>query len=182
MSYATAVVKLDLTELPTTPSLQAIMDAAVQKWCDETDPSRGAERLSDVRYHPELGPITSEQVSFKLVDDGELAFAGKSRIIPLTTDYIEKSSTVRLEFTAKELLDLRQGYYYQFIKQGRFGRAVAKVERVQQLPRYRTPQAEATESGAITCPELTTVSFKVTTHTPKPQAAITGYLVAFDYR
>lgn len=182
MSYATAVVKLDLTELPTTPSLQAIMDAAVQKWCDETDPSRGAERLLDVRYYPELGPITSEQVSFKLVDDGELAFAGKSRIIPLTTDYIEKSSTVRLEVTTKELLDLRPGYYYRFIKQGRFGRAVAKVERAQQLPRPRTPQAEATESGAITCPELTTVSFEVTTQTPKPKAAITGYLVAFDYR
>lgn len=181
MSYAKAVVKLDLTELPTTPSLQAIMDAAVQKWCDETDPSRGAEHLLDVRYYPELGPITSEEVSFKLIDDGELAFDGKSRIIPLTTDYIEKSSTVRLEFTAKELLDLRQGYYYQFIKQGRFGRAVAKVE-VAQLPKPRTPQAEATESGAITCPELATVSFTVTTHTPKPQAAITGYLVAFDYR
>ena len=181
MSYANAVVKLDHTELPTTPSLQAIMDAAVQKWCDETDPSRGAERLSDVRYHPELGPITSEQVSFKLVGDGELAFAGKSRIIPLTTDYIEKSSTVRLEFTAKELLDLRQGYYYQFIKQGRFGRAVAKVE-IAQLPKPRIPQAEATESGAITCPELATASFTVTTHTPKPKAAITGYLVAFDCR
>lgn len=30
-------------------------------------------------------------------------------------------------------------------------------------------------------PEAATLSFKVTTQTPKPKASITGYLVAVDY-
>jgi len=239
MGHATAIIEIDSTELPANPTSRSIMDAAVSKWQEEE-----AERWSDARHsYPELSPIASGKAASNLIDDGESIGDGKSRIIPITSDYTEKSSTVRLQVSAAELAELRRGSYWKLLEAGRFGANVVGVEIVQ-LPKPRAPRAEATEGKATTLykvvdsnryplralkpsypsqaearsaaveymkdhpacselaveafiqrdtgsaalvritrpePEAATVSFKVTTQTPKPKAAITGYLVAFDY-
>lgn len=144
MGHSTAIVKLDLNELPAHPSPRTIMDAAVRKWQDEE-----ADRWDDPRHgYPELSPIASERAAYNLLEDDEDG-RGKSQIIPITSDYAEKTSTVRLEVTAAELKELRRGSYYRFIDEGRFGKAVVKVE-IAQLPKPRAPRAAATEGKAVT--------------------------------
>lgn len=238
MGHSTAIVKLALDELSLNQSPEGIMDSAVQKWREDE-----ADRWDSPRYgYPDLSPIASESAAYSLLEDDEDGRA-KSQIIPITTDYTEKTSTVRLEVTAAELKELRKGSYYRLVEAGRFGQAVVKVE-IAQLPKPRAPRAAATEGKAVTLyrivngnghpaqgfapsypsqadarsaavdymkenpacaelaveafirrdtgkaalvtitrpePETATVSFKVTTQTPKSKAKVTGYIVGFDY-
>lgn len=144
MGHSTATVKLDLNELPAHPSPRTIMDAAVRKWQDEE-----ADRWDDPRHgYPGLSPIASERAAYNLLEDDEDGRA-ESQIVPITSDYTEKTSTVRLEVSAAELTELRQGSYWRLLEAGRFGKAVVKVE-IAQLPKPRAPRAVATEGKAVT--------------------------------
>lgn len=161
MGHATATVKLDLAELPANPTSRSIMERAVRRWEEEE-----ADRWSDARYsYPELSPIASERVAYSLSEDGEDART-KSKIIPITTDYAEKTSTLRLEVTAAELTMLRTGTSWSLREAGRFGANVVKVEIVH-LPKARAPRAEATEGKSVTLYKVVNGSgFPV--RTPKP--------------
>lgn len=144
MGHSSAIVKLLLTELPADPSPRAIMDAAVQKWREDE-----AGRWDAPRYgYPELSPIASEKVAYSNLEEDEDGRT-ESQITPFTSDYTEKSSTVRLQVTADELKGLRRGDYWKLLEAGRFDEHTVAVE-IAQLPKPRAPRAEATEGKATT--------------------------------
>lgn len=143
MGHATALVKLELTELPSNPSATAIMDAAVEHWRDYE-----ADNRSDARYsYVSIESPASEAVAESSIEDWDAPT--RSRIIPLTEDYVEKTSTKRLQVNGRELTQLRQGNTWELREAGRFGSEVVKVEIIQ-LPKPRAPRAEATPGKAIT--------------------------------
>lgn len=144
MGHSTAIVKLNLTELPANPTPRVIMDAAVQKWREDE-----AGRWDSPRYgYPELSPIASEKAAYSNLEEDEDGRT-ESQIIPFTSDYTEKTSTVRLQVTADELSKLRKGNYYFLLEQGRFEANAVGIQ-IAQLPKTRAPRAEATEGKATT--------------------------------
>lgn len=143
MGHSTAIIKLELSELPSSPSTDAIMNAAVRKWHEDE-----ADRYADARQtYPGLSPMATERVAEFIIDEAD--DPSRSKIIPITTDYAEKTSTVRLEVTGAELMALRQGSYWELRRAGRLGDAVVSVE-IAQLPKARAPRAEATEGKVTT--------------------------------
>lgn len=143
MGHATALVKLELNELPSNPSATAIMDIAVEHWRDYE-----ADNRSDARYsYVSIESPASETVAESSIEDWDAPT--RSRIIPLTEDYVEKTSTKRLQVNGRELTQLRQGNTWELREAGRFGSEVVKVEIIQ-LPKPRAPRAEATHGKAIT--------------------------------
>lgn len=143
MGHDTAIVKIAAASLPAHPTAKVIMDQAVTYWLENE-----ADRHDSPRDHyPPLSPIASESVANYLVM--EHTDRDRSTIVPLTDDYIEKTTAVRLKVTAKELAALRRGYYWDLIQEGRFGDSVTAVE-ITQLPKRRAPRAEATEGKTVT--------------------------------
>ena len=150
MGHATAVIELNLNELPERPSARTIMDTAVRKWYDEE-----AERYEDARQsYPGLRPIASKEVAQTTIEDHDSIGDQVSKIIPLTADYAEKTSTVRLTVTGEELADLRRGAHWALLQSGRFGSDVVEVK-IDSLPKPRAPRAEATPGKTITVYKLT---------------------------
>ena len=150
MSHATAVIELKLNELPEHPSARTIMDTAVRKWYDEE-----AERYEDARQsYPGLRPIASKEVAQTTIEDHDSIGDQVSKIIPLTADYAEKTSTVRLTVTGEELADLRRGAHWALLQSGRFGSDVVEVK-IDSLPKPRAPRAEATPGKTITVYRIT---------------------------
>lgn len=145
MGHATAVIHLSLSELPEKATASTIMDAAVRKWQDEE-----AERWSDARAgSPGLSPLVSRETAERAIYKSGTISDGVSKIIPLTDDYAEKTTTVRLQVTAGELQQLRKNSLWELLDAGRFGEDAVKVE-IDSLPKLRAPRAEATPGKAVT--------------------------------
>jgi len=150
MGHATAVIELNLNELPERPSARTIMDTAVRKWYDQE-----AERYEDARQsYPNLRPISSRRAAQDAIEGPDSIGDQASRIIPLTTDYAEKTTTVRLTVTAQELAELRRGATWDLFHSGRFGDHVTAVQ-IDSLPKPRAPRAEATPGKTITVYRIT---------------------------
>jgi len=150
MGHATAIIHLSLDELPEKVTASAVMDAAVSKWRDEE-----AERWSDARQgYPGFSPLVSRETAEHAIYKSGTISDGVSKIVPLTDDYSEKTSTVRLQVTAKELEELRRNSIWELLDAGRFGEDAVKVE-IDSLPKLRAPRAEATPGKAVTSYRIT---------------------------
>lgn len=150
MGHSTAVIELNLHELPKHPSASTIMDTAVRKWHDEE-----ADRYDNPRQsYPSLSPLASRRAAQDTIEDPHSIGDQVSKIIPLTESYTEKTSTVKFTVTSKELAELRRGATWDLLHSGRFGDHVTAVQ-IDSLPKPRAPRAEATPGKTITVYRIT---------------------------
>jgi len=156
MGHATAIIHLSLDELPEKVTASSVMGAAISKWHDEE-----AERWSDARAgSPGFSPLMSRETAERAIYKAGTISDGVSKIIPLTDDYAEKTTTLRLQVTAKELKELRRNSIWELLDAGRFGEDAVKIE-IDSLPKLRAPRAEATPGKAVT-------SYRITDHRGRP--------------